>query len=69
MVAVWCLIFGVAVVMGFQAHDVNLGISTVATGFQILSSSLTMGLWLAQILQRKGGREEELPLFYYHFKT
>jgi hypothetical protein len=69
MVAIWCLIFGVAIVMGFQAHDINLGISVVAVGFQVLSSSLTIGLWLAKILQRKSRREEELPLFYYHVIT
>jgi hypothetical protein len=69
MVVIWCLIFGVAIVLGFQAHDMNLGISAVAVGFQVLSSSLTIGLWLAQIFQRKSRREEELPLFYYHFIT
>jgi hypothetical protein len=66
MITLWCMIFGAAIVMGFQAHDMNLGISVVASGFQVLSSSLTIGIWLAQILQRKS-RKEELPLFYYHF--
>ena len=66
MITIWCMIFGAAIVMGFQAHDMNLGISVVAAGFQVLSSSLTIGIWLAQICQRKS-RKEELPLFYYHF--